>query len=150
MGNGSRGKRATSREFSALSFVWRFVFALVLVLATYNPTDYSMFNWVRTAVAEGELGPEHFFVGTLIVIGWIVLIVATFRALSTLGVVLAAIAIGTFVWLLVDFGLLGADSATAITWISLVSLAALLTIGLSWSHIWRRLTGQFDVDEVND
>ncbi len=150
MGNGSRGKRSTSREFSALSFVWRFVFALVLVLATYNPTDYSMFNWVRTAVAEGALGPEHFFVGTLLVIGWVILIVATFRALSTLGVVLAAIAIGTFVWLLVDFGVLGADSATAITWISLLSLAALLTIGLSWSHIWRRLTGQFDVDEVND
>lgn len=149
MTNGSRGARSTSREFDALSIVWRFGFALVLVLATYNPSTYSMVDWVRTALAEGELGPEHFFVGTLVVIGWVILIVATFRALSTLGVVLAAIAIGTFVWLLVDFGLLGADSATAITWISLVCLAALLTIGLSWSHIWRRLTGQFDVDEVD-
>ncbi|MDZ7642989.1 MAG: DUF6524 family protein [Woeseiaceae bacterium] len=26
-------------------------------------------------------------------------------------------------------------------------LAALLTIGVSWPHIWRRLTGQLEVDE---
>ena len=83
-------------------------------------------------------------------IGWVILFVATFKSLNTLGVVLAAIAIGTFVWMLVDFGLLGAGSRSAIVWISLVCLAALLTVGLSWSHIWRRLTGQFDVDEVNE
>ncbi len=39
--------------------------------------------------------------------------------------------------------------ALSVTWISLVCLAALLTIGLSRAHIWRRLTGQFDVDEVD-
>ena len=26
----------------------------------------------------------------------------------------------------------------------------LLSIGLSWSHIWRRLTGQFSVDDAED
>lgn len=130
--------------------MWRFLFALVLVLVTYNPSEYSVFHWVRGALADGEPGPEHFFVGALLAIGWAILLVATFRALSTFGVILAAIAIGTFVWLLVDFGLLGAGSPTAIAWISLVCLSALLTVGLSWSHIWRRLTGQFNVDEVND
>ena len=143
------GKK-NSREFSALSFLWRFLFALLLILATYNPSGYSMHDWVRSAMAEGTLGPEHFFLGTLLVIGWVILFVATFKALNALGVVLAAAAIGTFVWMLVDFGLLGAGSRAAIVWISLVCLALLLTIGLSWSHIWRRLTGQFDVDEVND
>ena len=88
--------------------------------------------------------------GSLLVIGWAILLVATFKALSVFGIVLAAIAIGTFVWLLVDFGLVGAGSATAIAWISIVCLALLLTIGLCWSHIWRRLTGQYNVDEVND
>jgi hypothetical protein len=36
------------------------------------------------------------------------------------------------------------------TWIVLVGLAAILTVGLSWSHIWRRLTGQYTVDDVDD
>jgi len=139
-----------SNEFSGLSFLWRFLFALLLILATYNPSGYSMFDWIRTAMSEGNLGPEHFFLGTLLLIGWVILIVATFKSLNAIGVVLAAVAIGTFVWMLVDFGFLGAGSRTAIVWISLVCLAALLTVGLSWSHIWRRLTGQFDVDEVND
>ncbi|MBT8442413.1 MAG: hypothetical protein KJO76_08510 [Gammaproteobacteria bacterium] len=139
-----------SNEFSALSFLWRFLFALLLTLATYNPSGYSIFDWVRTAMSESNLGPEHFFLSTLLVIGWVILFVATFKSLNALGVVLAAVAIGTFVWMLVDFGLLGAESRTAIVWISLICLAVLLTVGLSWSHIWRRLTGQFDVDEVND
>ncbi|MFW2405448.1 MAG: DUF6524 family protein [Gammaproteobacteria bacterium] len=142
------GKK-TSREFSALSFLWRFLFALALILATYNPSGYSISDWVRAAMSEGNLGPEHFFLSTLLVIGWVILFVATFKSLNALGVVLAAIAIGTFVWMLVDFGLLGAGSRSAIVWISLVCLAALLTVGLSWSHIWRRLTGQFDVDDVD-
>lgn len=139
-----------SHEFSGLSFLWRFLFALLLILLTYNPSGYSMYDWIRTAAAEGNVGPEHFFLGSLLVIGWVILVVATFKSLNAFGVVLAAVAIGTFVWMLVDFGLLGADSRTAIVWISLVCLAALLTVGLSWSHIWRRLTGQFDTDEVND
>ncbi len=143
------GKK-TSREFSGLSFLWRFLFALLLILATYNPSGYSMTDWVRNAMAESNLGPEHFFLSTLLLIGWVILVVATLKSLNAFGVVLAALAIGTFVWLLVDFGLIGAGSRTAIVWISLVCLALLLTVGLSWSHIWRRLTGQFDVDEVND
>jgi len=143
-------KRSTSREFNALSLLWRLLFALVLVLVSYNPAGFSFFHWVRDAFAEGQLGPEHYFVGTLLAIGWTILVVATLRALNAFGVILAAIAIGTFVWLLIDFGLLDADSNTAIAWISLVCLSVLLSIGLSWSHIWRRLTGQFDVDEVDD
>jgi hypothetical protein len=147
---GNDKKRSASREFNALSLLWRFLFAVTLVLITFNPTGTSVFHWIRDAVAAGELGPEHFFVGSLLAIGWTILVVATWRSLNTLGVVLAAAAIGTFVWLLIDLGVLDADSGTAITWISLVCLAVLLSVGLSWSHIWRRLTGQFDVEETND
>ncbi|MFQ5633982.1 MAG: DUF6524 family protein [Gammaproteobacteria bacterium] len=150
MGKDDRNSHATTREFNALSLLWRFAFALVLVLVTYNPSGFSVFHWIRDAAAEGGVGPAHFFVAAILAIGWTILLVATWRALDTFGVVLAAIAIGTFVWLLVDFGVLGADSATSIAWISLVCLSVLLAIGLSWSHIWRRLTGQFNVDETND
>lgn len=139
--------RKTSREFNALSLLWRFLFASALVLATYNPEGLSVFHWIRQALAEDNLGPEHFFVGSLLAIGWAILVAATWRSLEPLGMVLAAAAIGTLVWLLVDLGLIGAGSRTQIAWILLVCLSMLLTIGLSWSHIWRRLTGQFEVDD---
>ena len=56
-----------------------------------------------------------------------------------------ALALAAIVWLLIDLDVLAADSGSAIAWISLVCLAALLAIGLSWAHIWRRLTGQVEL-----
>jgi len=137
-------RKSAAREFTLLSFVWRLLFSLSLVLITYNPTGTSVYHWIKGA---DSLGAVHFFVAALLLIGWTILWVATWRSLDTLGVILAALAIGTLVWLLVDIGLLDPDTSAAIGWIVLVSLAVLLSIGLSWSHIWRRLTGQFEVDQ---
>jgi hypothetical protein len=30
----------------------------------------------------------------------------------------------------------------------LIVASIVLAIGLSWSHVWRRLTGQFEVDDT--
>lgn len=137
-------KGVVSREFTAISFLWRLLFSLFLVLATYNPSEYSVFHWIRGAES---IGAVHFFVAAMLLIGWTILWVATWRSLETLGVILASLGIGTLVWLLIDIGLLEPDTSTAFAWIVLVSLAVLLSIGLSWSHVWRRLTGQFEVDD---
>lgn len=142
----SSGKK-TAREFTFFGFLLRLACALLLVLATYNPTGYSAFHWIRDSVAEGNLGPEHFLAGVVLLIGWSILWIATWQALNTFGVVLAALALGALVWVLVDQGILMADSTSMITWISLVCLAVLLAIGLSWAHIWRRMTGQVEMAE---
>jgi hypothetical protein len=34
-------------------------------------------------------------------------------------------------------------------WIAIVCVALLLALGLSWSHLWRRLTGQVDTDDFD-
>lgn len=140
----SARKRA-SKEFTVLSFLWRFIGTLTLILATYNPTHYSYYHWVRAAISEGSIGPPHFFVGVLVLTGWTIVVVATRSSLGSVGVVLGAALIGTGAWLLIDLGMLRADSVISITWIALVCLAGLLSIGLSWSHIWRRITGQVDI-----
>ena len=136
-----------AKEFTFLSFLWRFVAALVLILATYNPSGTSFFHWVREAMAADTLGPVHFFVGVLLIAGWSVLLIGSFQAMGKYGMLITGALIGTFVWLLTDWGVLDADSTQSIVRISLVCLAALLTVGLSWAHIWRRLTGQFDTDD---
>jgi len=137
-------QKPVSREFTALSFVWRFAGALLLVLATYNPSGYSFFHWVGNTES---LGAEHFVAGVIIVIGWVILIAATKRSLDTLGMVLGIVLLAGLVWLLIDLGVLSLDSASTITWVVLVCIALLLAVGLCWSHIWRRLTGQFEVDD---
>ncbi len=142
----SAKRTKASRELTSAGFVVRLVGALVLVIATYNPS-YSFVEWVRNAMAEDVLGPEHFFVGVLLLIGWSIYIGASYRSLGALGLILAVAFFSTLVWLLIDVDLLSLGSATAVTWVVLICLAALLAIGVSWSHVWRRLTGQFEVDE---
>jgi len=137
-------------EFTIMSFLWRFAAALVLVFATYNPSQKSVFHWIKAAWGADGIGPEHYFVIVILLIGWAIFWVATWQALDTIGVLLAAALLGTGVWLLMSLGVITPDSTSGVVWIVLVCISALLTIGLSWSHIWRRLTGQFDVDEVSE
>ena len=63
---------------------------------------------------------------------------------------LAALVLGAIIWLLVDIGLLKIESVSAITWIFLVGFAIVLAVGVSWSHVWRRSTGQINVEDVDD
>jgi hypothetical protein len=138
-----------SKEFNFMSFVWRLAATLTLVLLTYNPSDFSYIGWLQSTQASetASLGPEHFVVGIVIVIGWVILLTATQRSLGTLGLVLGGLLLGGIVWLLIDVDVLSMGSVSAVTWVVLVCLAVLLAIGLSWSHVWRRLTGQFEVDD---
>lgn len=143
-------KQRSSNNINALGFVWRFAAALVLVLLTYNPSGESAFHWVSAAIGEREFGPLHLLLIGVLLAGWVVFWIATWRALGTLGVTLAMIVLGAIIWLLFDLGVLHSKSVSAITWISLVGLAAILAIGVSWSHVWRRITGQVNVELLDD
>jgi len=60
---------------------------------------------------------------------------------------LGAALLGGVVWLLIDIGILNVGTVSSATWVGLICIALLLAAGLSWSHVWRRLTGQFEVDD---
>jgi hypothetical protein len=89
-------------------------------------------------------------VGVVLLIGWVILLAATQRSLGPLGLILGGALLGGVVWLLNDIGWLGLASIQSATWVELICVAALLGVGLSWSHVWRRLTGQFEVDDGDD
>jgi hypothetical protein len=144
------GSGRPSREFNFYSFAWRFAATLILVLITYNPTHYSYVAWLITGQEAEALGPEHFVTGVILLIGWVILLAATQRSLGVLGLILGGSLLGGVVWLLVDVGVLNVDTVTSASWVGLICLAALLAVGLSWSHVWRRLTGQFEVDDGDD
>ena len=142
-----RKSRGSSRELDFAGFMMRLVGTTVLVLATYNPSGWSFVHWLRNGFADGALGPEHFVSGIVLIIGWIILLTATFRSIGMLGLILGTSLFGGVVWLLIDFGVLSIDSRSELTWVILIVASLVLAIGLSWSHVWRRLTGQFEVDD---
>ena len=142
-----RSSRGVYREFSAGSFLWRLAASLVLVLATYNPSPFSYYQWLVSGFTDGGLGPAHFVVGILLIAGWAILIIATRNSLGRGGLLIVAALIGGIVWWLASIGLNVAGNMAALGWVILICVAVMLAVGLSWSHIWRRLTGQVEVDD---
>jgi len=139
-----------SGGLTAIGFLWRLVAALALVFLTYNPSGQSAYHWISAAIADSAFGPLHLLLIAVLLIGWVVYWIATWRALGTLGVALAGLVLGALIWLLVDIGWLKMESVSAITWIFLVGFAIVLAVGVSWSHVWRRITGQINVEDVDD
>jgi len=134
--------------FDFTSFLGRLIAALALVYATYNPSGYSYYHWLENSLPDFD--PLVAFAGIVLLIGWVMFIRATMRSMGLLGVMLAVAFFGTLLWLIIDRGWLSVDNTKAITYIVEFLLAAVLATGMSWSHIRRRLTGQIDVDDVDE
>ena len=129
-------------------FLGRWIFALVLVLGTYNPTRFSYVTWVLDE--ETAFGPVVTIVGLLLLIGWIFCVKTTFDALGWLGVTLGAALFAAVIWFLVDIGWVSLESTGILTWFTLVVISLILATGMAWSHVKRRITGQINVDDVDD
>lgn len=125
----------------------RFLFALVVVFATYNPEELSYYHW---AVKGFNFGPIQLVVGIVLVIGWLVYIRATARSLGTIGLIVVAALCIALLWLFVDWGLIGLDSSRVVSYSALVIISIILTVGMSWSHIRRQMSGQYDMDDVDE
>lgn len=85
----------------------------------------------------------------MLLIGWAIFLRATTRSLNLIGILLAVALIATSIWVMIDQGWVSLDGSAAITWMILIGLSLVLAVGMSWSHIRRRMTGQLDVDEVD-
>lgn len=138
-----------SNAFNVESFFIRLFFALVLVFSTFNPSGYSFYHWIMEAMESG-FKPLMVFAGVVLVIGWVVYLRATITSLGIIGLILAFAFFGSMLWLVIDWGLVPADSIQIITYIILSLLSMVLAIGMSWSHIRRRLSGQVDVNDTDE
>ena len=125
----------------------RFLLAMVLVFATYNPSGYSYFHWGIKHISDFSV--LKLFAGVVLLIGWTMFIRATLVSLGAFGIVLAAAFFGTLLWLVVDWGLVPADTVEAVTYLILIAASAVMATGMTWSHIRRRISGQIDVDETD-
>ncbi len=128
-------------------FALRAIFAILLVLLTFNPSGHSFVHMV----ADGfpQITPTEAVCGILLVIGWFVFSSATLRAIGVIGMALALALFAALLWLIVSWGWISLQDRDAMTWIGLVVLAFILAIGMSWSHLYQRWTGQATVDEVD-
>jgi hypothetical protein len=133
-----------AKSLSFWGILARTAAAIVLVVATYNPSGHSYLGWALRDVRD--FTPLQAVLGILLLAGWILYVRAALHALGWIGVGLAAAFIAALVWLLVQQGLLNPQNAGALAWIALIGVGLILGVGLSWSAVRQRLTGQVDVE----
>jgi hypothetical protein len=135
------------QQIGWVGFSLRFIFALLIVFATYNPEGWSYFDW---AIINFTVEPLKLVAGIIIIIGWVVYIRATIRSLGGLGLLLVTGLCAALLWLFIDWGWIAKDSSRVISYAALVILSIILAVGMSWSHIRRRMSGQYDMDDVDE
>ncbi len=132
----------------------RFLISLILVYATFNPEGYSFFDWVIKPLAQGDMAlaqhqlPLKLLAALLLVGIWAFFLQTTRRSIGWKGGLLVLAIAGVLIWLLMDWHVLRPTSSRAISHLVLVALAIVLTLGMSWSHLSRKLSGQVDTDDI--
>lgn len=134
-------------KLSFSGFLFRALFSLLLVLLTFNPSGYSFVHMAANGFPQ--ITPLEAVCGIVLLIGWIVFLGATLRSIGLLGMLLAFALFAALIWLIVSWGWVTLADTNALTWIALIVLALILAVGMSWSHLYQRWSGQATVDEVD-
>lgn len=131
-----------------MGFLLRWGFAFALLAATFNPTEYNYIDWLRS------YGDQNLSIavlaGLVLVIGYIIYLRATLRSIGLFGMLLVLGVVAASLWVLYDFEMLRLDNADFNLWLGITALSFVLGIGLSWSHVRRALSGQSDVDDIDE
>lgn len=129
----------------------RFVAALILVFVTWNAEGWSYYHWAIAPLFDGvqSFSALKFLAGTLLIAAWVVFLQATRRSIGLMGALLVIAITGGVVWLLISSDIVSATSGRGLARVVLIGLATVLAVGMSWSHISHRVTGQADTDVVD-
>jgi len=131
-----------------MGFLIRWLLAFVLVCATYNPTQW---NFVQWSLANWSTRMSiTVLMGLILLIGYIIYLRATLRSIGGVGLALGVAVFAALVWVFSDLGLLDLSNPQLTTWLGILALSLVMGIGLSWSLIRRRLSGQADMDDVSE
>ena len=126
----------------------RWLFAFLLLALTYNPTEW---NYVKWALVNYQAYMSiAVLLGLVLIIGYIIYLRATVRSIGAIGMFLVLAVVAALLWVLCDFGLLDIHNNDQNVWLGIFALSVVLGIGLSWSHVRRALSGQADMDDLDE
>lgn len=131
-----------------MGFLLRWMIALVLLAVTFNPTRWNYVRWAQENFADQKSMVVLF--GLLLLVGYIIYLRATLRSIGAFGMGLVLAIVAALLWVLYDFGWLSLDNQSFNLWLGIVALSLVLGVGLSWSHVRRALSGQADMDDVDE
>ena len=131
-----------------MGFALRWLVAFVLLAATFNPTEWNYARWAQTNINDQM--PMVVLLGLILLVGYIIYLRATLRSIGAFGMGLVLAIVAALLWVLYDYGWLSLDNPSFNLWIGIIALSLVLGVGLSWSHVRRALSGQADMDDVDE
>jgi hypothetical protein len=130
-----------------MGFLIRWICALVLLVVTWNPSFWNYSSWVGANYSTNL--PVAVLIGLVLIAGYLVFLRATLNSIGIVGMVLILALVGAIIWVLFSQGLLSFGNYSFNAWVGIIALSLVLAVGMYWSVIWRRMSGQVDVDEVD-
>jgi len=131
-----------------MGFLFRWLFAFILVAATFNPTEWNYIRWVRGNFSEQM--SQAVLLGLILLVAYIIYLRATLRSIGGIGMFLVAAVVSALIWVLYDFGILDLQNRDFVVWLGIFAVSVVLGVGLSWSFVRRALSGQHDVDDADN
>jgi hypothetical protein len=130
-----------------MGILLRWLGAFLLLTAIFNPSAWNYVTWARES--WGEQTPLIVFVGLILGVAAMVYLVATMRSIGLLGAVVIVAIFAAGLWVLSDWGVLGLQNSALNIWLGILAMSLILGIGMSWSILRQRLSGQQTTDEVD-
>ncbi len=131
-----------------MPFVLRWIFAFLLITATFNPSQWNFVQWAR-ANYQAEL-PLTVLFALILLVCYIIYLRATLRSIGAFGMTLVLALVGSILWVLYDWEYLSLENTNVVVWLAIIALSLVLGVGMSWSFVRRALTGQYDMDDVDE
>ena len=121
-----------------MGFLIRWVFALILIVATWNPSFWNYSDWVMVNYTS-QLSLK--VLGALVLIaGYLIYLRATLNSIGIVGMVLILALVGAFLWVMFSQGWMTFGNYAFNGWIIILALSLVLAVGMYFSVMWRRMT----------
>jgi len=131
-----------------MGFLVRWLVAFVLLAVTFNPTELNFVRWASEA--WGEQTSLVVLFGLVLLVVYVVFLTAVLRGIGAIGVTLVLAVIAALVWVLLDLAWLSIENPGMMTWVGILALSVVLAVGMYWGILWRRISGQIEVDDDGD
>jgi len=122
--------------------------AMALAIGTWNPTGHHFIHYISSS--ENILSGFKPFAILIMLALWLLAVKSIFQSLGFMGAVITVIIILAFIWGLQQYNIIDVTSLKQAGWAATVGIGLLIWFGLNASIIWKKLTGVYNTDTVED
>lgn len=129
----------------------RLILSLLLVFTTFNNfSNISYWHWAFETPFEGlgsPMGVGKIVLGVILVALYLMLFRGVYRAKGIFGLLMTFVVIGAILWFIQTLGVVNLMDVKNGIMTGEIVIAIVIALGSMWSILWRRVFGQYSVED---